>query len=138
MRAGAWDPDAAAVSGDPLIELLAVGDRDEVARRRDRLMAALSDFDAATMATTHTFCNRMLAVLGFLGEREQHHTLVEDVDDLARETGRDLYLGKFAWAPDGEYPFEVAEEVARDVVRNPIAVPRRPSRTRHQQSGPHG
>ncbi len=115
------DPDAAAVSGDPLIELLALGDRGEVAQRRKALIAALSDFDAATMATTHTFCNRMLAVLGFLGEREQHHALVEDVDDLARETGRDLYLTRFAGAPDDDYAFDIAEEIARDVVRNPVA-----------------
>ncbi|GED98036.1 UvrD-helicase domain-containing protein [Gordonia crocea] len=116
------DPASAADSPEPLIALLADGDPGEVRMRRTRLMAALSDFDAATMATTHTFCNRMLTVLGFLGERDQHHTLVEDVDDIARETGRDLYLQKFAGAPDDDYAFATGEEIARDVVRDPATV----------------
>ncbi|MFT4200637.1 UvrD-helicase domain-containing protein [Gordonia sp. (in: high G+C Gram-positive bacteria)] len=113
------DLDAAAASGDALVALLAAGSSDEAALRRERLLSALSDFDAATMATTHTFCNRMLTVLGFLGERDQHHTLVEDVDDLAREAGRDLYLKRFAGQPDDDYPFPTATEIARDALRNP-------------------
>jgi exodeoxyribonuclease V beta subunit len=40
---------------DEVVELLAQGDRGEVERRRDRLARALSDFDAATIATTHGF-----------------------------------------------------------------------------------
>ncbi|GAB09205.1 exodeoxyribonuclease V beta chain [Gordonia araii NBRC 100433] len=116
------DLDAARAGADPLIGLLADGETQEVALRRERLLAALSDFDAATMATTHTFCNRMLTVLGFLGERDQHYLLVEDVDDLARETGRDLYLKRFAGDPDPDFAFSTAEVVARDAVRNPTAV----------------
>ncbi|MFT3900097.1 MAG: UvrD-helicase domain-containing protein [Gordonia sp. (in: high G+C Gram-positive bacteria)] len=113
------DAAAASTSPDPLVALLASGTAAEVELRRTRLLAALSDFDAATMATTHTFCNRMLTVLGFLGERDQHYTLVEDVDDLAREVGRDLYLARFAGSPDGDYTFADAEEIARAVLRNP-------------------
>ena len=63
------DPAAARTSGDELIVLLALGADGDIVLRRERLFAALSDFDAATIATTHTFCNRMLTVLGFLGER---------------------------------------------------------------------
>ncbi|MDT7575817.1 MAG: exodeoxyribonuclease beta subunit, partial [Pseudonocardiales bacterium] len=49
---------------DPLVAQLAVGPSDEVARRHMRLTRALSDFDAATIATTHGFCQQVLASLG--------------------------------------------------------------------------
>ncbi len=45
------DPDPA----DDVLVLLAQGPAPEVTRRRDRLTTALSDFDAATIATTHGF-----------------------------------------------------------------------------------
>ncbi|QKT07373.1 UvrD-helicase domain-containing protein [Gordonia sp. X0973] len=116
------DAEAAPSADDELVALLARGTAAEVERRRENLLAALSDFDAATMATTHTFCNRMLSVLGFLGERDQHYALVEDADDLAREAGRDLYLQRFAGQPDDDFPFAAAEVVARDAVRNPATL----------------
>ncbi|NED59694.1 hypothetical protein G3I15_02010, partial [Streptomyces sp. SID10244] len=54
------DPDRCRTDGDPLVRHLGSGADDEVATRRERLVRALSDFDASTIATTHTFCNRML------------------------------------------------------------------------------
>ena len=49
------------------------------------LSRALSDFDAATIATTHEFCLRMLDGLGVLGDREPHAVFVEQLTDLTAE-----------------------------------------------------
>ena len=79
------DRPGAAPGHDALLQMLAQGAPDEVATRRRNLARALSDFDASTIATTHTFCNRMLEALGFLGERELVYSIVEEVDELTEE-----------------------------------------------------
>ncbi|PKZ64038.1 exodeoxyribonuclease V subunit beta [Gordonia terrae] len=102
---------------DALLQMLAQGTPDEVAARRRNLARALSDFDASTIATTHTFCNRMLEALGFLGERELVYSIVEEVDELTEEVALDLYLRGF-WASDTpEFDFSEARAIARDAVR---------------------
>ncbi|MFE0748218.1 UvrD-helicase domain-containing protein [Gordonia sp. NPDC058843] len=107
----------AAAHHDPLLQMLAQGSPDEVAARRHNLARALSDFDASTIATTHTFCNRMLEALGFLGERELVYSIVEEVDELTEEVALDLYLRGF-WASDTpEFDYSEARAIARDAVR---------------------
>ncbi|MFW0790779.1 UvrD-helicase domain-containing protein [Gordonia sp. CPCC 205333] len=114
--------DPATVDGaDKLLSVLADGTNAQIALRRRRIADALSDFDSATMATTHTFCNRMLAALGFLGEREQQFPILENVDDLVSDVARDLYIRKFAGAPSDSLSFNDAEQIAKDAVRNPVA-----------------
>jgi exodeoxyribonuclease V beta subunit len=49
---------------DTLTQLLSDVDDDELGRRVDRLREALTDFDAATIATTHQFCQLVLRSLG--------------------------------------------------------------------------
>ena len=49
---------------DEVERLLATGSREEVRLRRERLARALSDFDSATIATTHQFCQIVLRSLG--------------------------------------------------------------------------
>ncbi|KJR08612.1 UvrD-helicase domain-containing protein [Gordonia sihwensis] len=115
------DRATARTSGDDLIAFLADADADEVARRRQRLADALSDFDAATMATTHTFCNRMLSVLGFLGGRQQQFPILENVDDMVAELARDAYLARFAGDPDSAPGYAEAEQIAVAAVRDPAA-----------------
>ncbi|WP_132994202.1 UvrD-helicase domain-containing protein [Gordonia zhaorongruii] len=107
---------------DVLIGWIVDAPPDTVERRRARLVAALSDFDAATMATTHTFCNRMLAALGFLGEREQQYPIVEDVDDIVAEIARDAYVARFAGDPDAAPEFAEALGIATGAVRNANAI----------------
>ena len=46
------------------------GRRARSQRRRDRLARALADFDAATIATTHGFCQEVLGGLGVAGDVE--------------------------------------------------------------------
>ena len=60
----------------PVEAMLSTGHPEEVARRRLRVSRALAEFDAATIATTHEFCLKMLDGLGVLGDREPHARLV--------------------------------------------------------------
>lgn len=94
--AGLADPDAARQSADELIRHLAQGDSVRVGQRRSRLLAALSDFDAGTIATTHSFCQRMLDELGLAGEQDPGVRMVEDVDDLVATVAEDLFLARYA------------------------------------------
>ena len=69
---------------------------DELLERRDRLRDALTDFDAATIATTHQFCQLVLRSLGVAGDTDSGARLVEDLDDLLVEVVDDLYVRGFA------------------------------------------
>lgn len=113
------DP-AARGSTDPLVRHLADTDDDELARRRARLAVALSEVDAATMTTTHGFCQQMLRSLGTTtggGAVEPGATLLPDVADLEREVVDDLYLAAYAGS---EQPVLTVAE-AREVVRAAVS-----------------
>lgn len=90
------DPAAARAGADELIAHLADADPAEVARRRRRLVAALSDFDAGTISTTHGFCQRMLDELGIAGEHDPRVRLVEGIEELVSTVAEDLYLARYA------------------------------------------
>ncbi|MFC8598488.1 UvrD-helicase domain-containing protein [Isoptericola sp. NPDC057191] len=88
-------PDPAA-HPDPVVALLADVDAAELSRRRARLTAALSQLDAATITTTHGFCQQMLTSLGIAADVDPAATFVADVADLVREVSDDLYVRRFA------------------------------------------
>ncbi|WP_045822872.1 UvrD-helicase domain-containing protein [Williamsia herbipolensis] len=115
LAAGLADPDAS--GDDALVQVLAAAEPEVVALRRRRVVAALSDFDASTVSTTHTFCSRMLDALGIAGERDHGITLVEEVDELVTEVARDVYIKRFS---GGHAPFSFtdADEIARAGVRH--------------------
>src|SRR4051812_42353028 len=92
------DPMAACGDDDALVRLLADAPENEVVARRRRLTRALATFDAVTIATTHGFCQQMLAGLGLSADTDPDATFVENVDDLIREVVDDLYLRKFGTA----------------------------------------
>ncbi|NUS94584.1 MAG: UvrD-helicase domain-containing protein [Nocardia sp.] len=117
VAAALADPAAARVSADELVRHLAEADPAEVGLRRTRLRAALSDFDAGVIATTHSFCQRMLAELGLAGDHEPGARLVEEADDLIRTVVDDLYLSRYARTPA---PFSVkqAQRFALAAVRD--------------------
>ena len=77
---------------DPVITLLA-GTDSQI--RAARLTVALAEFDAATITTTHGFCQQMLASLGTIGDVEPDARLVPDIADLEAEVVDDLYLRKY-------------------------------------------
>ncbi len=82
------DPDE-----DPVVTLLARGDAE---RHRENLARAIASFDAATIATTHGFCQEMLGGLGIAGDLEPDVTFVEDLSDLVDDVVDDLYVRRFS------------------------------------------
>ncbi|HEY2272965.1 MAG TPA: UvrD-helicase domain-containing protein, partial [Jatrophihabitantaceae bacterium] len=81
-RDGLRDAEAVRDGGDELLRHLASADEDEVVLRHDRLAIALASFDAATVVTTHQFCQQVLIALGTAGDVDARAVLVESLDDL--------------------------------------------------------
>ena len=112
------DPDPA----DDVLRLLACGPEDEARRRRLRLARALSDFDAATIATTHGFCQHVLGGLGVAGDVERDVAFVEDSRYLVDEVVADLYV-RFFHRPNHPAKFTLAQalKIGELAVGNPDA-----------------
>jgi exodeoxyribonuclease V beta subunit len=106
---------------DAVEQLLICGDRIELSERHQRVTAALAEFDAATIATTHEFCVSMLDGLGVLADREPAARFVEQLSDLTREAAGDLYLRRYATSGRPPLDFNAAVELAQAVVENPHA-----------------
>ena len=105
-----------------MLALLADVPDAEAALRRRRLTAALAEFDAATIATTHQFCGQMLTALGIAGDAADA-VFVESVDDLVVEVVDDFYVRKFAAKGAGTPAFDRTEalRLARRAVGDPQA-----------------
>ncbi|MGK2879611.1 MAG: exodeoxyribonuclease V subunit beta [Mycobacterium sp.] len=114
--------DLSAVDDNELVAYLLDGDAEQRSARLRRLRDALAGFDAATIATTHQFCQLVLKSLGVAGDTDAGVTLVESLDNLVGEIVDDLYLGRFGQQPD-DPPFTraIALALAREVVSNPCA-----------------
>lgn len=106
---------------DRLLRLLTSGDETELATRRDRIRLALADFDAATIATTHQFCQTVLRSLGSAGDSDRAADLVEDVSDLVDQIVDDLYVAKYAREGDPVITHAAARQLAHAVVADPHA-----------------
>ena len=113
---GAPDPET-----DPVLTLLATGSADDLITRRGRLARSIADFDAATIATTHGFCQEVLAELGTVGDLEPGTTFVEDVSDLVNEALDDFYVRRFYREGQVAFARDEAIRIARDAVFNPMA-----------------
>jgi exodeoxyribonuclease V beta subunit len=91
--------------------------------RRDvalaRLRRALADFDAATIATTHGFCQEVLAGLGMAGDPDPDTTFVEDVSDLVDEVVDDLYVRRFQRDENVAFNRAQAAAIVRAAIDNP-------------------
>ncbi len=102
-----------------VIEHLLTGTAEELADRRRRLGDALAGFDAATIATTHQFCQLVLKSLGVAGDSDAGVQLVESLDDLVAEIVNDLYLAHFGQQRDEPLiSYHDALNLAREVVAN--------------------
>jgi exodeoxyribonuclease V beta subunit len=108
---------------DALSARLLRADADELLRRRNRARRALTDFDAATIATIHQFCHLVLRGLGAAGDTDARAELVEDLEELREQVVDDLYAAWFASSPE-EPVLSRAEagELARRVVGDPQAL----------------
>ncbi len=113
--------EAPRASTDPLVAYLAAVDDAELDRRRDRLTAALAQFDAATIATTHGFCQQMLTSLGLAADVDADAALVPDLADLVDEVVDDLYLRRYADDPTPDLTVADARAVARAAAGSPQA-----------------
>ncbi|HET9720668.1 MAG TPA: UvrD-helicase domain-containing protein, partial [Solirubrobacteraceae bacterium] len=107
---------------DEIARLLADTDRDTLLTRRGHLADAVAGFDAATIETTHGFCQKVLDELGTLGDLEPDAEFVEDVEELEEEVIDDLYLRRFHRSDRPELTREEAGSIARTAIRNPDAV----------------
>ena len=106
---------------DPVVTLLASGSSDDVRIRRDRLARAVADFDAATIATTHGFCQEVLAELGTVGDLDRETAFVEDVSELLEQALDDLYVRRFHRREAARFKRAEALKIARAAVDNPMA-----------------
>ncbi len=75
--------------------------------RRKLLEEALTVFDAATVTTTHGFCQQVLLALGTAGDHDTGAVLVESIGDLVAEVADDLYLRK--WGAAGSAPADMTQ-----------------------------
>ncbi|MBO3084715.1 UvrD-helicase domain-containing protein [Cellulomonas fengjieae] len=110
--------DPTVTSTDPVVALLAGRDR---AARAQRLTVALAEFDAATITTTHGLCQQMLTSLGTLGDVEPDARLVPDIASLEAEVVDDLYLRKYASAPDPTLSVRDARAIAHEAISDAAA-----------------
>ncbi len=107
-----------AAGEDPVVALLARTDADA---RRDRLARAIASFDAATIATTHGFCQEMLGGLGIAGDLEPDVMFVEDVSDLVDSVVDDLYVRRFSRGEPPAFTRAEAAAIVRAAIENPSA-----------------
>jgi exodeoxyribonuclease V beta subunit len=110
---------AGAPPQDEVVALLATGLPQEVAQRRERLTRALADFDAATIATTHGFCQEVLGGLGVAGDVDPDATFVEDVGDVLEDVVDDLYVRRWHGRDVPQFDRAQALRIARVAVANP-------------------
>ncbi len=112
--------DPSVVGDNQVIRHLVDGSEEERRDRRQRLRDALAAFDAATIATTHQFCQMVLKSLGVAGDTDSGVTLVESLDELVTEIVDDLYLRHFGQERDDPLLAHAdALRLAREVVKNP-------------------
>ncbi|HEX5860373.1 MAG TPA: UvrD-helicase domain-containing protein, partial [Nocardioides sp.] len=105
-----------------LVRLLRGWSDEQRRRGHRRVTEALVGFDAATIATTHQFCSMVLDSLGVAGDTDSRARLVEDLDDLIKETVDDLYLRAFAFDAEGPvFSHDEAMAIARTAVNDPQA-----------------
>lgn len=109
-------------SPDALVAFLAAVDDGELARRRERLRVALSQLDAATITTTHGFCQQMLTALGTAADVDLATSFLPDVADLVEEVTDDLYVRRFADEPEPILSPRDVRDVARAAVSDHGAV----------------
>jgi exodeoxyribonuclease V beta subunit len=116
-----WLAGAAPSDADEVVALLADGPEAEVRERHARLARALARFDAATIATTHGFCQEVLGGLGIVGDVETDMTFVEDPADLVEEVVDDLFVRRFHRHGEPQFSRAEALRIARIAIDNPAA-----------------
>jgi exodeoxyribonuclease V beta subunit len=119
------------VPDDDLLGALTSGSRAAVESRRSHLCRAITEFDAMTIATTHSFCQQILANLGIAANGDDVLELLDDRGDLVEQVVDDLFVGEYqSGARQAPFGHQQAREIGRAVaVANATAplVPRNPA-----------
>ena len=120
-RDGLADPTAVPAHDHLLVHLTAGIHTDEVALRSHRLEEALAVFDAATVTTTHGFCQQVLLTLGTAGDYDSGAALIESSGDLVSEVADDLYVRKWGCDNSGRPDLTPKEfhDLAFDAAKDP-------------------
>ena len=113
---------ASPASPDDHLRYLLSLPEDQRAAARERLEAALAEFDQAQIFTIHGFAQRLLGQLGFR-VRLPDDLVPGEVDDLIiRQAASDLVVSRFAdGAPDGLVTPSEAARMAAEVIGHPDA-----------------
>jgi len=111
--------DESVVGDNEVLQYLVNAETAERDARKQRLRDALAAFDAATIATTHQFCQLVLRSLGVAGDTDTGVELVESLDDLVTEIVDDLYLRHFGREKQPVLSYPDALKLAREVVNHP-------------------
>ncbi|HEX4903548.1 MAG TPA: UvrD-helicase domain-containing protein, partial [Acidimicrobiales bacterium] len=112
---------AGTVPVDAVSRRLCEGGPELVAERHRRIAGVVAEFDAATIATIHGFCEQVLSRVGFAGDVERDVTFIEDMRDLTDQVVDDLLVQRFHKKVAFPFPRAEARAVADAVVRNPHA-----------------
>ena len=94
---------------------------DELRTRCEQLSHALANFDAATIATTHGFCQEVLGGLGLAGDLAAGTVFAEDLSDLLDDVVDDLYVRRFHGREAPPFDRAQALRIARAATDNPTA-----------------
>ncbi|MCL2424441.1 MAG: UvrD-helicase domain-containing protein, partial [Micrococcales bacterium] len=114
------DPAQALTSDDEVVAYLASSP--DAAVHHQRLVTALAETDAATITTTHGFCEQMLQALGMHADRDLDARSITDVMRLREEVVDDLYLRKYGGTGSALLSVADARKIARAAVGDHTAV----------------
>jgi exodeoxyribonuclease V beta subunit len=107
-------------TADPVLAGLADGDDARVRLRHARLSRALTDVDAATIATIHGFCQHVLDGFGIASDLDRDAELVDDLHDLVEEVVDDLLVATYVEHTDRpRIQRKALVDLGRAVVGNP-------------------
>ncbi|MGN6161041.1 MAG: UvrD-helicase domain-containing protein, partial [Marmoricola sp.] len=106
---------------DRLLACLLKAPEAELAERERRARAALANYDASTIVTTHEFCSLVLRSLGVAGDFDAGARLVENLDDLVEEVVADLFLQRFGGSTQAPFKARDASRLGHYAVENALA-----------------
>ncbi len=111
----------ATIPADEVSQRLCEGDHDDVAVRHRRVRDVVAEFDAATIATIHGFCEQVLSRVGFAGDVERDVEFLEDPRELTDQVVDDLLVQRFHKDVSFTFERDVARRIAAEVIVNPHA-----------------
>ncbi len=112
---------SAPVSDDDALRAVADAPAGELEARRQRVVAALADFDAATITTIHGFCQQVLTSLGLLTDVAPDAEVSDDTSDLLEDVVDDVLVGRFVAGEEAVVSRQALLDLAATVAGNPDA-----------------